>query len=355
MATQFLRIFLVCVVGVPFIFMLIDLVDNIDGFIDQGVSRLQVARHYLFQFPYQSLLGFPIAALLGSVFTVATLTRRSEVTAAKAGGVSFYRLCLPILISAVLLSLAGLAMTEIVAVTNRLSAEALVREEMRSDDIRLSFVYRGEDGYVYKVRRLDAREGLMTDVQVERRTSGEDDYPSVHVSAESARYDSTLSRWVLSSGWARRMRGPGAEQAYRFDELHVRQLSETPEELQARPKEPDEMRYAELGRLIEAIERSGSRGRMASELRTARNYRVAFPFACVVIVVFGMPLAYSNRRGGAPTSIGIALGTTILFLTVARIAEAIGAGGALSPVTAAWLPNLLFLGAGALLWVRLRT
>ena len=150
----------------------------------------------------------------------------------------------------------------------------------------------------------------------------------------------------------REFRGPQEETAYEFGELFVRQLDETPEELQARPKEPDEMRYAELGRLIESVERSGG---TTNGLRTSRALRIAFPFTCLVIAVFGIPLAHSNKRGGAPTSIGIALGTTILFLTLIRIAEAMGAGGALSPTAAAWLPNIIFVGAGLLLFAKLRT
>ena len=68
-----------------------------------------------------------------------------------------------------------------------------------------------------------------------------------------------------------------------------------------------------------------------------------------------MPLAHSNRRGGTPTSIGIALGTTIVFMIFARIAEALGAGGALPPYIAAWAPNLIFLAAGVVLFARVRT
>ncbi|WP_419940667.1 LptF/LptG family permease [Candidatus Palauibacter sp.] len=350
-ALQFLRIFLVCVLGVPLIFMLIDLADNINVFVDQDVARLQVALHYIYQFPYQSLLGFPIAALLGSMFTVAAMTRHSEVTAMKACGLSFYRLSVPILICATLLSFVALGLTEVVAVTNRKSIEALEPEEARSETIRQFFVYRGDDGFVYKARQLDTRAGQMEDVQIERLGTGPD-FPTMHVTANTAQYDSISSRWLLQDGWARRFYGPDRERAYEFREMLIPHLDESPEELQARPKEPDEMRNAELGRLIEATERSGG---TTNQLRTSRAFRIAFPFACLVIVLFGMPLAHSNRRGGAPTSIGIALGTTILLLTFTRITEAMGAGGALSPAVAAWMPNIVFLVAGLLLFARLRT
>lgn len=349
--SQFLRIFAACALGVPFLFIVIDVADNIDRFLDQGFTWGQIILHYVYEFPYHSLIGFPIAALLGSVFAVATMSRNFEVAAAKAGGVSFYRLVFPILSGATLLSFVALGLTELVAVTTRKSAEVLEQEEVRSQTIRNSFVYRGDDGLVYKARLLDTREGRMDDVQIERRGS-EPDFPTVHITANTAQYDSTSSRWVLQQGWMREFRGPEEETAYEFGELFVRQLDETPEELQARPKEPDEMRYAELGRLIESVERSGG---TTNGLRTSRAQRIAFPFACLVIAVFGMPLAHSNKRGGAPTSVGIALGTTILFLTLIRIAEAMGAGGALSPTAAAWLPNIIFFVGGLVLFAKLRT
>lgn len=347
---QFLRIFAVCVLGVPFLFIVIDLTDNLHLFIDQGATRGQLILHYLYQFPYQSLLAFPIAALLASVFTISSMTRRFEIAAIKAGGVSFYRLSAPLLLCATVLSGVALALTEIVPVTNRRSVEALEREETRSRDIRMSFIFRGEN-LVYKVRRLDTHEGRMDDIEVEREGTGPE-YPTMNASANTARWDSVANRWVLNFGWLRRFPTHDSERAYEFSELHFRDFDETPEELRAEPKEPDEMRYEELGRFIEANERSGGTPR---QLQTARAQRIAFPFACLVIVLFGMPLAHSNKRGGAPQSIGMALATTIVFLIFVRISEALGAGGAMDPALAAWLPNLVFLAAGTIMFAKVRT
>jgi len=350
-ALQFGKIFAVCVLGVPLMFMVIDLTDNLDRFIDRGFGKLQVTLHYLFQFPYQSLLAFPIAALLASVFTVSALTRRFEITAMKAGGISFYRFSLPLLIMSTLLSFVALGLTEIVAITNRKSVEALEQEKSRSQTIRMSFVFRADGGLVYKVRRLDTREGRMDDIQVEREGTGPE-FPTMSLTANTAQYDSLSHRWVLQHGWARRFLAPDQERAYEFLTMHVRELDEPADELRAEPKDVDEMQYAELGRFIEAIERSGG---TAHDLETARAQRLAFPFACLIITLFGMPLAHSNRRGGTPLSIGIALATTIIFLIFARITEALGAGGALPPTLAAWLPDLIFLVAGMILFARVRT
>nr|MDP2529206.1 LptF/LptG family permease [Candidatus Palauibacterales bacterium] len=116
---QFVRIFALCVLGVPFILIVIDLTDHLSSFLNEGASRLDVLLHYLYQFPYQSLLAFPIAALLAAVFTISNMTRHFETTAAKAGGVSFYRLIAPLLLAGGVISVVALGLTEVVPAANR--------------------------------------------------------------------------------------------------------------------------------------------------------------------------------------------------------------------------------------------
>lgn len=350
--SQFLRIFAVCVLGVPLLFIVIDLTDNLDIYLaDQNATNFEVALHYLYQFPYQSLVGFPIAALLAGVFTISNMTRHHETTAAKAGGMSFYRLVAPLMLGALLLSGVALALTEIVPNTNRKAEEVLGQRQSRSRTLRMSFLFRGNLGRVYSIGRLDLRDGSMSDLQIAREGTGPE-YPTYNVSAETARYDSAGGVWVAEQGWLRMFPDTESSVEMQFDELWQIAFRETPEELLAQPKRPEEMQYEEMGRFIEAIERSGG---TANNLNTERALRLSFPFAVFIIVLFGTPLAHSNKRGGAPRSIGIALATTVLFLIIVRISQALGAGGVVSPTLGAWIPNLLFLGAGLVLMVRVRT
>ena len=82
---QFFRIFGVCVLGVPFLFIVIKFTDDIDNLLADAVTRGDVFMHYVYLFPYHVLLAFPIACLIGAVFTVSSMTRHLEITAAKAG------------------------------------------------------------------------------------------------------------------------------------------------------------------------------------------------------------------------------------------------------------------------------
>jgi lipopolysaccharide export LptBFGC system permease protein LptF len=83
--------------------------------------------------------------------------------------------------------------------------------------------------------------------------------------------------------------------------------------------------------------------------------KLALPAACLIIALFGAPLAVSSRRARGGHGIAISLGTTIVYLLMINLSQAVGASGIMDPTLAAWVPNLVFLGLGAWLLVKVRT
>jgi lipopolysaccharide export system permease protein len=112
------------------------------------------------------------------------------------------------------------------------------------------------------------------------------------------------------------------------------------------------MRYAELGRYIRAMERSGSD---VNSIKVDRALKIAIPVTCIIIAMFGAPLATSTQRGGAAWGIGLSLGVTITFLILIQVTRAIGAEALLNPNLAAWVPNTVFALGGMILLAKVRT
>src|SRR2546430_15739991 len=121
------------------------------------------------------------------------------------------------------------------------------------------------------------------------------DAPQVLVAAQRDTYDAAGAKrgWTLTKGAVRSLLGPGREPTFKFDSLRVTTLRETPTALLAEPKAPDEMRYAELGRYVDALARSGSDTR---KLRVEQALKLSVPFACIIVALFGAPLAISTPR-----------------------------------------------------------
>jgi lipopolysaccharide export system permease protein len=134
--------------------------------------------------------------------------------------------------------------------------------------------------------------------------------------------------------------------------MRDRMLKEPPENLLKRSNLPDEMRREELLRYIAAMRRSGVD---VNQVRVDLALRIAIPVTCVIILLFGAPLATSNQRGGAAYGIGIALATTVLFLLMVQLTRAIGGNGLVPPELAAWIPSTFFAIAGLVLLARVRT
>jgi lipopolysaccharide export system permease protein len=134
--------------------------------------------------------------------------------------------------------------------------------------------------------------------------------------------------------------------------MRLRALNQSPADLLAEAKAPDEMGYVELGRYIEALQRSGND---ANKLIVEQALKLALPVTCLIIALFGAPLAVTTPRAGAAVGIAISLGTTVVFLLLTQITKAVGAGGLINPILAAWIPNVVFLFVGLVLLAKVRT
>jgi lipopolysaccharide export system permease protein len=346
---QFLRTFLGLVLGLPLLFVIGDITDNIDKYMARGIPMGRLALSYVFQLPLFIVYCFPIAALVGTVFTIGAMTRHQEVAAAKAGGISFHRIILPVLAMGVLLSGVAMGLSELVPITLARRAELLGESSRRDLKSRNNFVYQTEGEGVLAARRLEVRDQNLSQVVLERNATAKT--PGMHRVAESAHW-TPGGGWMLKHGYIRWLPAAGPEIAVGFDSVRVPGLVETPEELLAEPRDPEEMGYRDVARFVDAIERSGGD---ANSLRVELAQKIAVPCAVLIIVLFGAPLATSSQRGGAAFGVGISLGVTILYMLLFRVARAIGGAGSIDPTLAAWAPNLLFLAAGLVLMTRVRT
>jgi len=345
---SFLKLFTVVALAVPPLFILGDFTERLDQYLDRGLTRTDIGLSYLYKLPEYFQYAFPIAALVATIFTIHSMTRHHEVVAAKAGGISFHRLIAPLIVLGVLLTGAALALSEIVPRGNRIAAQ-IQRAEGPSRTWRSDFVYRSANGLSWQVSRLTASDGRMTGVVLERPPS--DVEAALHISAESATW-SEESGWELSVGHMRTLAPDSTERDVQFGRMVMPAMVERPEDLLEVPREPEEMTYSEIARLAAILERTGGD---ATEWLVRRGQLLSVPVATLIIILFGAPLATSSKRGGTAFGIGVSLVTVIVFTMMLKFAGALGEAGAISPWSAAWLPNIAFFGASLLLLARVRT
>ncbi len=349
--SEFWRIFAITSLGFPLIVIIIDLTEKLDTYLSRELTPAQIALSYVYWIPESMFMVLPAAVLFATVFSIGSFTRHSEITAAKASGVSFHRLAMPIFLGATMVSALALGLGEVVPLANA-KRSAIVDAgryaPVRSD--RANFAYAGEYGRVYKIGGLSVARQAIDNLEIERKGFGPD-YPTYLLTARNGEWSPQLG-WTFTSGELHVLPDENMNVVFSFDSLRDRRFTERPTELTANPRSPEEMRFVELGRFIRAMERSGTN---VNTLKVEQALKIAIPITCIIIAIFGAPLATSTQRGGAAFGIGVSLATTVFFLVLIQLTKAIGGGGILPPYLAAWLPNAVFGLAGAVLLARTRT
>lgn len=347
---EFWKILFTAALGFPLLVIVIDMTEKLDLFLARRLPKQDIALSYLYWIPETMFMVLPAAVLFATVFSIGALTRHSEITAAKASGISFYRLMFPIFLGAILTAGLDLALAEVVPVANARRNALLEEDKFRGTTMRNNFAFGGEGGRVYKVGSLNTQERAVQGIQIERKGTGPE-FPTLLIAGERARWTAD-GGWTIENGQMRIVTDSNPDLAFAFTTMIDRRFAERPMDMMVKQRIPQEMRYGELSRFIRTQERSGSDVNM---LRVERALKIAIPITCIIITLFGAPLATSTQRGGAAYGIGISLAITVVFLMMIQLTKAIGGKAILPPDLAAWVPSLIFGTVGVFLLARVRT
>ena len=347
---EFTKVLFATAFGFPALVIIIDVSEKLDAYLSRKLPIADIALAYLHGVPDTMFLVLPAAVLFATVFTIGGFTRHSEITAAKASGISFHRFIAPIAVGALAATGFGLVLAELVPPLNARRLELLQEKVFRNADKRSNFAYAAEEGRVYKIGFADVGAASLNSIEIERKGLGPE-YPTYVIAAKAGSW-TTDDGWMLRDGVMHILPDSLTNVTVRFDSLVDVRFVEAPTNLMANPKAPAEMGYRDLGRFIDAMERSGTN---VNKLRVERMLKLAIPVTCFIIMLIGAPLATSTQRGGTAFGVGVSLAITVIFLMLLQLTQAIGAGGLIRPELAAWLPGSLFAVIGAVLLFKVRT
>ncbi len=349
-AWEFLRILSVSLGAFIVIFLLVDILDNIDTYIDRRAPLKAVVMYYVYLCPYIIVLTLPVATLLASLLSVGSMARSNELVAMKTSGVSLYRLLAPLWGIGLALSilvgfLGGWIYPETNARMERIKRHEIERRRTRGSEPKRNLVHQDEAGRIYHVNMLRADRGDAEGISI---ISGSDGTVDWRIDAQRGRYVNGL--WNLGSGLLRVFSGH-VEHVAPFRFLRSANLSVPPIDLLGKPQEPEEIGVSDLKRLIRRMQRSGlSTAKQEVEL----NLRFSFPLANFLMVLLGAPLASNPRRSGLALSFGLSIAISFAFFGTVRACQALGHHETLPPAVAAWIPDILFLVAGAWILIKVR-
>ena len=354
---RFLEVGLVVLGAAVTLYIVVDLTELARFVLENHIKAELVIEHYQY-FSLQIIYTIaPIVVLLTTLITFGLLSRTSEITAAKALGVSLYRMAVPVLAAGVLMGgLAALLDFTILPVTNARKAELrrVIKGHEEPAGVRRAtrqwFYSQAPDGggFIYNYLHFNPQLRLLQRFQSFRfdrqhRLTG-------HLYASELRLIG--GSWIMLDGWARELDGPRVVDYRVLPGPATLDLRLGPEFFSTEVKSSEEMNYFELR---EYVRRIRSSGQWVPDLATQLHNKIATPVVCVVMVLVALPFAFRFGRQGALYGVGLAILLGIVLQVVIAFFTTLGEAAVLPPWIAAWGPNVLFALLSLYLFLGVRT
>lgn len=342
---QFVSAILFSLIAFAAIFILVDLMDHLDNFLDHGVSLLLIARYYMVFTPEILTLITPVAVLLACLFTTGRMSNQNEITIIKSSGIDIYRILLPYLLVAGLICVVMIYFNEwIVPMANheKFTIEKVYLQEHHEGWWKYNIFMLDSRSRIVSIGYYDNYNNTAEKVSVQDFADTNLTYLVRRYDAASMRYDKGKHEWILHNVIERTFHGD--RQTFKtVSRLPLKEITFTPADLKEKELNPKDMNFRQLKRFIELQKKSGN-----DVARYEVDYysKVSFPFAAIIVVFFGVPLSARKKRSGLALEFGISILVSFIYLLVIKISQVLGYDGLVSPLLTAWLANIVFFGAG---------
>lgn len=310
----------------------------------QHIDVIVVARLLLLRVPYFLAFSLPMALLLGVLLTFGRLSDRNEVVAMRTSGISLIRVAVPVLVGGLVVSALGIALNEWVVplAEDRYRTEFL--QAGRVAPQRGYLLFREREGA--RVSVFYARHVAENGESMEGLTANQFEGDRLVRVIEAARARYSGGGWHLEDGTMYLLGGPQMVQV-RFARIDAG-IRRTPRDLLAERKDPSEMTIKELRAYMGVLQRTGE---SIVQYLVWLHSRLALPSSSVIFALLAVPLGLRPHRSGPSIGLGLTIVILLVYYLLMNTTLALGQSGRLSPLLAAWTPNLVIGAVGAyLLW-----
>ncbi len=339
---QFLVAFVWCIIVFYLVFLLVDIIEDIDYYIDNNAKLKYIASYYFYFSPYIIILILPLCTLFAATLTCSILSKNMETVAIRSAGVSTIRIALPLIISGLIISIFSLFFAELVmptANTRRdfIKENKISRQGSRRREVKRDFIFKGDDRQLFHFDSYNIQTARGENVTIQ--AFGRDNRLVLRMDASEMYWNNGL--WVFKDLYIRAFEGSTATTSH-FDERSY-SFAEEPSDFAAKVPDPDQMGFFELREYIRNIRSWG--GDPQKEL-VDLYMKTSFPFANFILLLLSLPLTLIFRRSGLVLGLGQSLLIAFIYYSIIRAGQAVGYNGQISPFLAAYAGNLLFLTAG---------
>ncbi|MBU4140403.1 MAG: LptF/LptG family permease [Candidatus Omnitrophica bacterium] len=332
-----------------FIMLMGSLVNLFNLVINKGVSLALVSKLILLLIPNVLSYAIPLSILSATLLTIGRLAADNEIVAIRASGINLYKLCFPIIVVGMVLSLASIPLNDRLKPNALFASRKIIKQIglkspaafleagtfIRTFQNYIIFIYGIHQNKLSNVRIYQPQEGRPTRTIIANR--GE--------FLPIPEKDIVKLKLIDGSSDEPNPKDPSTFYKLNFKTYYLTMdLSGGAVNLQKKLKD---MSIRELRRKIEELAKDKIED--VTPIITEINKKLSFSFSSLCFVVVGLPLAIWTRRRekfvGIGLSIGVFLAYYILFLT----GEVLSIRGFIYPGLSMWLADIALVCLGLIL------
>lgn len=355
---EFMMTFLMVLVTFVMLMLVFTFFELLSDIIKNRTPLITVGEYLINLTPSMIYLITPLSVLIGILVVFGIMNRNSEMTAMKASGISLYRITVPVIVIAAILSVSLFMFDELYLPQANRRQEALRNvikgkpaETFEHPGRKWIFgqQHPGQPSRIFYYEYFDPDIDTFGNLSIFEFAPGSFTI-SKRIFASTAHWEPTLHAWVFEDGWVRTFKNGETASYEAFPVSTFPEITESPPYFVKDVRQSSEMSFGELARYIHGLRQSGFN---TVPLRVQLNHKLAYPLITLVMAILGIPFALSMGKRGSLSGIAVAISVAITYYVVSAFFENMGDVSWLPAVLAAWSPDLLFGLAGA--WLLLRT
>jgi lipopolysaccharide export system permease protein len=336
----FLGTFFFALILIICIAVIFDVAEKIDDFLEKGATLKQIVFEYYFNFiPYFAVLFSSLFTFISVIFFTSKMAYNTEIVAILNSGMSFRRFLYPYMISAALLSTFSFMLSNFVipgANKKRLAFEEVYVRSKTFEYTKRNIHKQIEPGvYIY----MESFNNISETGRLFSMEKFKDDKLVKKLMSEYIQWDSVKNKWSIRNYYIRTIDSL-KETLVKGDKLDTIIKNINPEEFKRRDNFVDAMSIGELNKYIKTLRLQGADN--INMYIIEREKRLAFPFSTFILTMIGVTLSSRKVRGGIGMHIGVGLALSFGYILFMQFSSQFAISGTLSPLLAAWIPNIIF-------------
>lgn len=345
-----------------FIFIVGNLVKLADLLVNRGVSIFDIIKILILLIP--DLIGFilPTAALAAVLLVFGGFAQNNEITAMKASGVNIFRVMIPIMTIALMLSIGALFLIDQVQPRAKFASRMIINDMLTKKPtayIESGRFIKDFKGYILRVRSVKGNQ--LEGVTIFQMRDGG---PTRTIMAERGELVASNDNehntvgLQLYNGTSDEPNPDDPTVVYKlnFDTFFLPAINVTESSSQKAKKKVKEMTLDELIIILRNMRQFKQdlidEGKSEKDIRhdvqelTLRakaevHKKIAFSLATFCFVMIGLPLAIVTRRGEAVVSFSLSMAVVAIYYILFIWGGTLAVNGYLPAVIALWIPNVL--------------